>query len=542
MIADDGDLFGDGVNVAARLESLSEPGGLCLSRSVRDQVRDKLAYRFEDAGEHEVKNIARPVRVFALSAAAVAVLASVDLPLLPASMKSLGVAAMSATIAACLLVVAGGAWFLLPRTAETPLPAVALPTAAGQAARPVSAHVAPRLSMVVLPFGNLSSDPEQDYFADGIADDLTTDLSRIPGILVIARNTAFTYKGKSVDVRQVGRDLVVRYALEGSVRRVGDQLRVNAQLIDTETGGQLWAERFDGDVARLEALQNEITGRLARSLDLELTNIESERGQRERPTDPDAVDLTFRGWAALNTPETRESLEEAIRFFERALAIDPGHVDALVGLGNALALNALGRYSNDAALALDRAEAAISKAIAAAPRNAQAYLAKGNALRARKAFASAAIAYEAAISLNPNLATAYAFKANSLILAGQSAGALPLIDKAVRLSPQDPYLSLWLYFECHAHMHLGQYDAAIEKCRKSVAINPLWYAYIDLISAYGWKGMEDEARAAIAELGKLMPGYTVQKWASIDWSDNATFRVEYARIVEGLRKAGMREE
>jgi adenylate cyclase len=200
------------------------------------------------------------------------------------------------------------------------------------------------------------------------------------------------------------------------------------------------------------------------------------------------------------------------------------------------------RYDTNPAVTLARADAIIATAIAAAPRNAQAYVAKGNVLRARKAFDGAAIAYEEAISLNPNLATLYAFKANGSILAGRAAGALPLVDKAIRLSPQDPSLSLWLYFACHAHMHLGQYDAAIEKCQKSVSMNPLWYAYIDLISAYGWKGMQDEARAAMIELEKLMPGYTVQKWASADWSDNATFKVKYARIVEGLRKAGMREE
>jgi adenylate cyclase len=228
----------------------------------------------------------------------------------------------------------------LPKAAEAPLPAVAHSAVPIQGAQTPSGRIAPRLSIVVLPFGNLSSDPEQDYFADGIADDLTMDLAQIPGMFVIARNTAFTYKGKPVDVRQVGRDLVVRYALEGSVRRIGDQVRVNAQLVDTATGGQLWAERFEGDVARLAALQGEITGRLARSLDLELTNIESERGRRERPADPDAVDLTFRGWAALNSPETRESLEAAVRIFEQALAADPHRADALVGLGEALTLNA----------------------------------------------------------------------------------------------------------------------------------------------------------------------------------------------------------
>jgi tetratricopeptide (TPR) repeat protein len=314
------------------------------------------------------------------------------------------------------------------------------------------------------------------------------------------------------------------------------------QLIDAQTGGHLWADRFEADLARLADLQNEVTSRIARSLDLELTGIEVQRGRRERPDNPDVVDLTFRGWAALNGPESRENSEAAIGFFERALATDPGHVDALVGLGNALALSVMGRYSSDPAATLVRADAVIAKAIAAAPRHAQAHLAKGNTLRARKAFDEAALSYGTAIALNPNLATAYAYKANNSILAGRSAEAFDLIDKAIRLSPHDPYLSVWQYFKCHAHTHLGQFDAAIEECRKSVAIHPLWFAYIDLIAAYGWKGMKAEARAAMAELDKLMPGYTVRKWASADWSDNPTFKAEYARIVEGLRKAGLREE
>jgi adenylate cyclase len=244
VIVEDNDIFGDGVNVAARLEALAEPGGICISRTVRDHIRDKLPYPFEDRGEQSVKNIARPVRVYLMSAAAVAA-----------------------------------------------LPAVA--TAAEASTRAVPED-APRLSIVVLPFANLSNDPDQEYFADGITDDLTTDLSRIPGSFVIARNTAFTYTGKSVDVKQIGHELGVRYVLEGSVRRTGDQVRVNVQLIDAETGTHLWADRFDTDRVNLGQAQDEITGRLAGTLNVELGKDVGRRIDPERVVNPGARDLIMR--------------------------------------------------------------------------------------------------------------------------------------------------------------------------------------------------------------------------------------------------------
>jgi adenylate cyclase len=213
VIVEDDDIFGDGVNVAARLEALAEPGGICVSRVVRDQIRDKLPYAFEDLGEQNVKNIARPVRAYMLPPQAVA---------------------------------------------DLPAPNV---TAAPPISQPA---VAPRLSIVVLPFANLGNDPDQQYFADGITEDLTTSLSRIAGMLVISRNTAFTYQGKRVDTKQVGRELGVRYVLEGSVRRSGKQIRINAQLIDAETDAHLWAERFEGDMSDLFALQSEVTSRIAK--------------------------------------------------------------------------------------------------------------------------------------------------------------------------------------------------------------------------------------------------------------------------------------
>src|ERR1700736_3382549 len=283
VIAEGDDIFGDGVNVAARLEALAEPGGICVSGTVHDHIRDRLPYPLDDLGEQSVKNIARPVRAYALCPAAVAA-----------------------------------------------LPAPGAPLSAPIAQR----AVAPRLSIVVLPFGNLSNDPEHQYFADGITEDLTTDVARIQGSLVIARNTAFTYKGKPVDAKQLGRELGVRYVLEGSVQRSGNQVRINTQLVDAETGAHLWAERFDRDTGDLFALQNEITARIARALQSQLAIAEAAR----RPTDrPDALDYILRGRAVLTRPISKENSDEAVRLFETALELDPQAADAAAWLAAALA-------------------------------------------------------------------------------------------------------------------------------------------------------------------------------------------------------------
>jgi TolB-like protein/class 3 adenylate cyclase len=278
VIVEEHDIFGDGVNVAARLEALAEPGGICISRVARDQIRDKLSYPFEDRGEQSVKNIARPVRIYALRREAIADLPASSAPLVP----------------------------------------------------PVSQSVAaPHLSIVVLPFANMSGDPEQGYFADGITEDLTTDLSRIVGMVVISRNTAFTYRSKLVDTKQIGRELGVRYVLEGSVRRSGNRVRVTAQVIDAATDAHLWAERFDGETIDLFALQDEITSRIAVALDLELIGAEA-----LRPTaNPDALDYIFRGRAALAKPPARYSYAEAIGLYERALVLDSCSIEAQSLLG-----------------------------------------------------------------------------------------------------------------------------------------------------------------------------------------------------------------
>jgi adenylate cyclase len=284
IVAEDGDIFGDGVNIAARLEALAEPGSICVSARVQEDAVGKLDLAFRDLGEQRLHNIARPVRAYAITAAAAAAGAPVAVPprrLRPAQRR--------------------------PRTAK----------------------LAPRLSIVVLPFANLSNDPEQEYFTDGITDDLTTDLSRIADSFVIARTTAFTYKGKAVDVKRIGRELGVRYVLEGSVRRLGEQVQVNVQLIDAETGAHVWADRLDTDRANLAKAQRDITDRLGWTLHLEL--VEAAGRQIEQETNPDARDLVMRGWAWFFRPVSMANLEEALRAFEQALELNPGSVDARVG-------------------------------------------------------------------------------------------------------------------------------------------------------------------------------------------------------------------
>lgn len=551
----DGDLFGDGVNVAARLEPLSEPGGLCVSRSVHEQVRDKVPYRFEDRGKLDLKNIARPIGVFALSAEAVQILAPPDddeddadelpaaggeRPLPSPAATARPRRALGAVAAACLaggvilVGAAGTVWSLWPRAAPQPERTLAVQN--GLPPKPL-----PPLSLVVLPFANLSNDPEQDFFADGLTEDLTTDLSHLAGSFVIARNTAFTYKGKAVDVKQVGRDLGVRYALEGSVRRTGDHVVLNAQLVSTETGAHIWADRFDGERSRLGEIQAEFVARLARSLDVQLSQAEGLRILREGSLNPTAADLNMLGWAAMNRPRTPANTVEARDKFEQSLKIDKNNPQAKIGLARALAQSVNTRVSKDVAADARLALRLADEGITAIPQSSMAHYVKAEVLRATKDFELGLREIAVAVEYDPNMAIAHALAGIINLWDGRADKTFGHVEKAIRLSPKDPLLNAWEYYICHAHTHLKHWEEAIKWCNRSVGHTPYYFAYIDLAVSHAWLGHKEQAKDAIDNVLKLMPGYTVHTLATADWSRNPTFMKEYAHIVEGARMAGLPE-
>jgi TolB-like protein/class 3 adenylate cyclase/Tfp pilus assembly protein PilF len=494
--ADEDDIFGDGVNVAARLEALAEPGGICISRVVRDQIRDKLPYAFEDMGEQSVKNIARPVRVYAMSAVAVASLHPV--------------------------------------------------VATAEIGKPVIGSTAPRLSIVVLPFANLSNDPEQEYFIDGITDDLTTDLSRISGGFVIARNTAFTYKGKSVEAKQIGRELGVRYVLEGSVRRTGDQVRVNVQLIDAESGAHLWADRFETNRVNLGEAQDAITGRLARTLDIELVKDAGRRIEREAAVDPDARDLVMRGWALYNRLASAATREEAQRAFEQALEIDPGSIDARIGIATMLIHLISDGWSRSVKGDTARAERLLLEALDRDANRSTAHYAMGYLRRCQNRMTEARIELETAIALNRNDARAFNQLGLVLMYLGQPDAAISHIEKALRLNPRDPNLAgaYWAMGQCH--LLLGRVDHAIDFLERARAENPrLWYIHATLAGALGLGGDIDEASAALAESINLRPEInSLAQWrAHAPWNTHPQYWALREKTLNvGLRRAGMPDE
>jgi adenylate cyclase len=494
VIADGGDIYGDGVNIAVRLEGLAAPGSICVSGTVRDHIGDRLPYAFEDMGEQSVKNIARPVRVYAVR---------------PEGLAGVRTANGSSTT-------------------SSPSPVVA-----------------PRLSIVVLPFTNLSNDPEQEYFADGITEDLAADLSRLENMFVISRNTAFTYRNKPVDTKQIGRELGVRYVLEGSVRRSGSQLRVNAQLIDAATDAHLWAERFGRDTSDLFALQNEITSQIANALGVELIAAEA-----ARPTEhSDALDHILRGRAVLLKPRTRDTYREAIDLFERALALDPQSVEAQSRLAAALVNRMLELTTDSAAADLARAEGLVDQALAASPRYAFAHFVKGRLLRAHKRWEEAIPEFEAALALDHNSVYALASLGWCKLCAGSIEEVIPRLEQAIRLSPRDPFIGWFYYLIGTVHLLQSRIDEAIVWLEKGRSARPtVPFPRSRLASAYALRGETERAAAELAEARRLDGGDLFSSIAHVKADSGAWWGVPKVRALfegtyfAGLRKAGMPEE
>ena len=539
VIVEQDDIYGDGVNVAARLEALAEPGGICISRMVRDQIRDKLPYPFEDRGEQSVKNIARSVRVYALRPEAIAELPEANVPAGAPPRRRTAPWNLAAMTAAAL-VLAGIAWWVSSATkpATTEVATVAATTTS--IAQP---STAPRLSIVVLPFANLNNDPDQQYLADGITEDLTTDLSRIAHILVISADTAFTYRGKSVAARQIGRELQVRYLLEGSVQRSGSHVRINAQLIDAETDAHLWAGRFDGDTGDLFTMQDEITHRIARSLEAELITAEARRSIEK----PDALDYLLKGRAIALKPPTRERTSEAISMYERALTAEPASVEAQTQLALALLRRVFSGTSETRGADISRAKELIEQASAASPRSWIAHYAKGNLLRAMGRCAEAIPEYETAIASNRNCPCNYADLGWCKLVTGAINEVIPLEQQAIRLSPRDPIIGVWEYRIGIVHLLQSRTDEALVWLSKACSDNP-GYATMHawLASAYALNGESQRAAAELTEARKLRGGgYSsiarMKSAADLDIVPAVRALIE-ASYYAGLRKAGMPEE
>jgi adenylate cyclase len=514
IIIDGDDVSGDGVNIAARLEPLAPPDGLCVSGAVRDQVREDLGVVLEDLGEQQVKNISRPIRAYRinLTNAPLAKLAK------PRRWSSRPWIAAAASVALVALLGAGGLLYW----------------------RETSKPSTPPLSLVVLPFQSVNHDPDQDAFADGLTVDLTNALGHLPDSFVISSSTALTYKGKSIDVRQIGRELGVRYALEGNIQKLGDNVRVDAQLINAETGGQIWADQFNGDVTRLADLHDEVKGRVARSLDIALTAEEGRRSQRQ-PDNRDAVGLTMQARAIAMRPLSPQNLAEARKLYGQAVEISPDYPRALIGLA---AMDVDEDLFLRATIPLDKAEQLLARALELEPDALDGkvdasllYLAKGDLNRS-------AMFAEQIVAVDPSYAIAYAILNKVREFQGRTNEALPLEEKAIRLSPHDPSMSLWYRDLGVTYLYLGRDAEAVPWLEKAVAMNDkVWAYHKDLAAGYALTGRLDAARKELEAVERLSPGQTIAK--TIDsahrLSSNETFLKVVDHEIAGLRLAGMPE-
>jgi TolB-like protein/class 3 adenylate cyclase len=482
----DGDLMGDGVNIAARLQGVAKPGAICLSEQAYWQVKGRLDLAVTDLGPTQLKNIAEPVHVYSL---------------------------------------------------EVGKPAQAKPPPAPEKSTP------PRLSIVVLPFANIGGDPDQEHFVDGVTESLTTDLSRIRRAVVIGRNTAFTYKGKAVDLKQIGRELNVRYVLEGSVQRGGNRMRVNVQLIDAETGNHLWAERFDKPLADLFDMQDEIVARLAGALNTELVAAEARRA--EQAPNPNSMDLYFQGLARLNKGRSPNNVAQARGFFDRALAADADNVEALIGSARADVSEGLFSYAPDPMAAFEAAEAKLTKALSSVPDHALGHLILGYVKIFTKRAAQGIAECEHALALDRNLAYVHAAIGLGKICIGHAEEAEAHICEALRFSPRDTMAYWWIYTAGLAKLHLGSYEQAIAWFRRSIETNRNFpFPNFLLAAALAQLGRVDEAQSAVKAGIALNPTYTISRaralWTAM--TDDPTYLAQLEPIVEGLRKAGLPEE
>ncbi len=482
VIVEGDDLYGNGVNVAARMETLAEPGGICVSGNVHEHVANAMDVEFEDMGPQSIKNIDRPVSAYRVS---------------------WGPEGSAAKIAA-------------PEATPPALP--------------------DKPSIAVLPFQNMSGDVEQEFFADGMAEDIITSLSRHRSLFVIARNSTFAYKGRSPDLRELSRDLGVRYVLEGSVRKGGPRIRVTAQLIEGASGNHIWAERYDRELDDIFALQDEITQAITAAIGPEIDQAERDRAQRLAPENLDVWESYQRGlWHLYRF--NREDNAAAQRLFKRAVAAAPNFAPAHSGVAHALYFSFMHGYAEDRPATLVEAYDAGRAAVAADGRDADAHFALGRILYLRHDLDTSIAELEAAIALNPNFAHAHLGLGTALVFAGLWDRTIECCDLAVRLSPHDPLLWLFLIVKAFAFLGARRLEEAAATAREAVRQpTAAWTAYGILASALGHLGNVAQARDALADVLRLKPGLDAEHVRQIlPFRDPA--HLDY--VVEGLRKAGL---
>jgi TolB-like protein/class 3 adenylate cyclase/cytochrome c-type biogenesis protein CcmH/NrfG len=534
----DGDLMGDGVNIAARLEGVAKPGAICLSEDAYRQVSGRLDMAVTDLGPTQLKNIERPIRAYSLQVGvpARAKPATAAKPSGPKRRPAL--ALLAAGCALLLVLVAAGAWYFLGPNRTAPVAANAPPPLAAQ-----------RFSLVVLPFANLSGDPAQDYLADSLTDQLTTALARLRDSFVIARNTAFIYKGKPVDAKAIGKDLGVRYVLESSVLPTGNQVRVNAQLIDADSGAHLWAEQFDTPRADLLQMQDEIVTHLARAMQLQLPEAEAARLKRTPMANPDAEDLALQCEVGIQKGGSiGKDADAGSRLCEQALAADPNNARALTWLSVKFYYSGVLGLSVDRKGDLKRADELTSKALALDPNYARAHSLKAGILTDQERLDEAIAEYERALTLDPAMVIAFVGLGWDYLYLGQFEKSLEYLDKAIRLSPHDPYLINWYTGKAADYFGLKQYDQTIESARRAIAINPNTnpLSHFYLIAALALTGHEAEAREALQNYLASVPNgpKTIAAWkaaAAPPLMHSPRLLETNDRLFDGLRKAGMPE-
>ena len=521
VMVDNENLFGDGVNVAARLEGLAEAGGICISGSAFDQVKNKLSISFEDIGAQEIKNIPEPVQAFCVVAGPVSIAGTTATPAATRHWRIPSIAA-----AVVVLIAAGGlAWWQpwIERVEPASVERMAFP-------------LPDKPSIAVLPFTNMSDDPEQEYFVDGMTEDLITDLARVSGLFVIARNSMFTYKGRAVKVREVAEELGVRYVLEGSARRLGERVRINAQLIDATTGGHLWAERFDRQLKNIFALQDEVVGRIVAALEVRLTEGERRSLAHQYTNSVQAYDVFLRGVREF-ARRSKEGNDNARTLFAKAIELDPEYAHPYAYLAWAHVREFVDGWSEWGERSLEQAHTLARKATALDDTLALTHFVMGQVQLFRNEHDNALAAIEKALALDPNFANGYAMLTRVLHFAGRPDAGLEAMKTAMRLDPRQPlgYLSI----KGNAYFTLGRYVEAADLLKKAIARNPsAQRPHMWLAATYTKLGIMDEAEWEKEELLVLDPDFSLRHIVKgLPFKNPAHLET----VVGALRKAGLPE-